>query len=226
MQRNIFQDLRTGLHKGFAFISFENNDFYENIMKFEGKHVIDDEEVVCSLANGGKSLLSSDADVTLFGSENTEMDTSRANPGNAVGADEFIRAETNFKGKEIKRKANPKTISTGNMDSQDSKEWSKERNLLQEMQKTDSNKETSGKNSMFEKAVITKLTNLVRENRDDNEMHKGTYTNIRLSNGLHENVTMNGFSGRVSLSNRSFRIRTTETTNQKHFKKGSNSGQV
>ncbi|VDK87088.1 unnamed protein product [Litomosoides sigmodontis] len=219
-------DLRTGLHKGFAFISFENNDFYENIKKFEGKHVIDDEEVVCSLANEGKPLLSSDADLTLFGSGNTEMDTSRANCRNGVGADEFIRTEENFKGKEVKHDANPKRISTSGIDSQDSKEWWNESNLLQKMQKTDNRKEISGKNSLLEKTAVAELTNLVRENGGNDEVHRKTYTNVRHSNGFYENVTSNSFSGRVSSSNRSFRIRTFETTKQKHFKKETDSGRV
>ncbi|KAL3985443.1 RNA recognition motif family protein [Acanthocheilonema viteae] len=127
-------DLRTGLHKGFAFISFENNDFYENIKKFEGKHIIDDQEVICSLANDGKSLLLTDADAISINNENSsEIDVSKANLDNEVGAVEFIRTGINVKGKNIKHKANPKIISTNNMDYQDSKERSKETNLLQKL---------------------------------------------------------------------------------------------
>ncbi|CAG9533253.1 unnamed protein product [Cercopithifilaria johnstoni] len=220
-------DLTTGLHKGFAFILFENDGFYENIKKFEGKHIIDDEEVICSLADEGKPLLLADAHVILFGSENSsKMDISNANRGSEIGGVEFIKTETNIKGKEIKREANPKIISTNNMDFQDSKEQSKEANLLQKLQEIDDSKKKLGKNTQFEKTTITKLTDLVSENEGNNKMYMKTYTNMRPSNDLHGNVTRNGFSGGISSSNRSFRIPTIKTTNQKYLKKGLNSDQV
>ncbi|EJW78312.1 hypothetical protein WUBG_10779 [Wuchereria bancrofti] len=195
-------DLRTGLHKGFAFISFENNDFYENIKKFEGKHVIDDEEVICLLPNGGKSLFLTNTDPTLFVSENScRMDISKTNFDNEIEAVEFIKTEKSVKEKEIKRG-----------------ERTKETNLLQKLQKADNPKQSSGKNNLLgRKAVSTKLTDFVRENECDSEMCNKTYRNVRPSNGLYVNGTKNGFTDRISLPSRSFRIPTIEATKRKLF---------
>lgn len=62
-----FQDLQTGLHKGFAFISFEDIGFYEKVKKSGMRAVVDDEEVVCSLVGGEKEMLLNDANTTPLG---------------------------------------------------------------------------------------------------------------------------------------------------------------
>lgn len=207
------------MHKGFAFILFENNDFYENIKKFKGKHVIDDEEVICVLAGERKSLLLTDANATPFDSKNSSgMDVSKGNPDNEVGKVQFIRNEKNVKEKEIKHGNNPKIISTNSVDFQDSKKRTKETSLSQKLPKIDEWKGRSEKNSLFEKVANMKLTDLVRENEGGNEMYKKT--NVRPWNSSHVSVTRNGFSGRNNSSNRSFRVPTVETVKQKYFEKG------
>lgn len=103
--------MRTGLHKGFAFISFENNDFYENIKKFDGKHIIDDNEVICSLANEGKSILLDDAGSTLFDVDSSsELDVSKRISISKVGAIKLMRNEQNTAEKQINREINQKKI--------------------------------------------------------------------------------------------------------------------
>lgn len=223
MRLNIFQDLRTGLHKGFAFISFQNDDFYENIKKFEGKHIIDDEEVICSLANQEKSLLLTDTG-TVLGSENSsEINISETASRDKAGIIEFIRSEANIR-KKVRREGNPKIISTSSMDFQNTRKWVKGTNLLQKPWKKNDVKER-GKN-LFEKTVMTKLTNLVQENESNNEMYEKTYITMRPSNDFRENVTRSIFSVRTGSSNRSFRIPIVEATNQEDLKKESNSGHV
>uniref|UniRef100_A0A1I7VGH2 RRM domain-containing protein n=1 Tax=Loa loa TaxID=7209 RepID=A0A1I7VGH2_LOALO len=212
-------DLRTGLHKGFAFISFENNDFYENIKKFEGKHVIDDEEVVCSLASERKTLLLADADSALFASENSsQMDISKADPYNEAGTVKIICAEESVKEKPMRRGTSSETIFANSMSFQDSKKWTKRTNLLQKLQKVGDPKWGSRKNGVLERTVNMKLMGLVEESEGGNEMYKKTYSNVHSSDGLHVSVTRNGFSGRISSPN-SFRVSIVETTNQKSLKK-------
>lgn len=41
------QNLQTGLHKGYAFITFEGQS-QEELEKIGSKHIIDDQEVICS----------------------------------------------------------------------------------------------------------------------------------------------------------------------------------
>lgn len=60
-------DLQTGLHKGFAFISFEDSGFYEKVKRSGMRAVVDDEEVVCSLVGGERAMLLSDANSTPLG---------------------------------------------------------------------------------------------------------------------------------------------------------------
>ncbi|VDK78883.1 unnamed protein product [Onchocerca ochengi] len=127
-------DLRTGLHKGFAFISFENNDFYENIRKFEGKHIIDDEEVICSLASEEKSLLLTGTNVTLFDSESSsKMDFSKTKPDNEVETIEFVGAEKNNKEKEVTCETNSQVISINDMNFQNCKTRTSETNFATEI---------------------------------------------------------------------------------------------
>uniref|UniRef100_A0A8R1XX74 RRM domain-containing protein n=1 Tax=Onchocerca volvulus TaxID=6282 RepID=A0A8R1XX74_ONCVO len=187
-------DLRTGLHKGFAFISFENNDFYENIRKFEGKHIIDDEEVICSLASEEKSLLLTGTNVTLFDSESSsKMDFSKTKPDNEVETIEFVGAEKNNKEKEVTCETNSQVISINDMNFQNCKTRTSETNFATEI--TTSYIDSKGKstrNNFFEKTVSTKLRNLVRENESDNGAYNKAYTKMP---SLRLIVAKNGFNG-------------------------------
>ncbi|KAM3717183.1 SRA stem-loop-interacting RNA-binding protein [Dirofilaria immitis] len=207
-------DLRTGLHKGFAFISFENNNFYQNIRKFKGKHIIDDEEIICSLANK----------LTQFDcGRNSEIDFPKPNPDNEVETVASIGIEKARENK-IKSETNPEIISKNDMDFQNRKVRTVETNLLLKLQKADVSKQRSRKISHLEKAVVSaKIRNLVRESKSDSGTDKKAYVEVR---PLRMNVARNGFSGWISSAKRNFEVLTTENTKQKCLENESNSDRI
>uniref|UniRef100_A0A915PIT0 RRM domain-containing protein n=1 Tax=Setaria digitata TaxID=48799 RepID=A0A915PIT0_9BILA len=184
-------NLKTGLHKGFAFISFENSDFYENIKKFEGRHIIDDEEVICSLTSEEKSLLSHGASTMQLNRRINEnsygIDISKTNSDNEVF--EFIRNEENGKEKKIKF-STPKLICRNSIDFQVHKKGAKEANLLHKLRKVSDSGEESGRGSGLSDSASSKKNSRVTTTtkRDQKYLNDGSSFSEGLNNCSYQSI--------------------------------------
>ncbi|VDN06050.1 unnamed protein product [Thelazia callipaeda] len=188
-------DLKTGLHKSYAFISFQNSDFYENIKKFQGKHIIDDEEVILTLANEVESL-SLDAS-TLDPAKNkysSKMNILNSNKSDDVVIEEFIKAEDNVESK--KTKIHGKNSLIGVLNLQDNNKHLKQLDYL------NSGKGPKNDNGL-KKAVLTILRDPVKVSEEgSNDKTQQSYTVLRRPN----KVVTNSFRDFNKFSDGAFKI--------------------
>lgn len=210
-------DLQTGLHRGFAFVSFESMDFYEKIKKFGKNHVIDGEEVICSLASEKKTLPSPEANATSFiyrkGEVVSAVNVSEANRSTAATTGvvpKVITAERN--GREIQSQGKIKKVFVRNTNVQKIEERTGAY-VTQKLIETDEGDRkfeiSERKDDIPTKPTVMRLTNLVKENEKVNDefgFGKG-YDVVRLSGSMKTDVTRNSFNLQKGSTNGFFKRR-------------------